>query len=402
MKTRNKKEILEMVAAIAAVICIVILLFFRTGIFTSAISKLVSILTPFIYGFVIAYLLRPIALFFEKKFKKWIDKNNTGRAKTALRLISVLLSIVLMFAVIVLFFLAVVPGVISSINSLISQIPDALKQLNEWLHSMDNGGTSHEVIVTIEEAVNTFTENITGFLKGDLLPHLQTLVSSVTSSFMGLVAFLKDFGLGCIISIYMMASWEKLAAQLKLVTYAVFPKKAADWIRDEVRFIDRMFNGFIHGKLLDSLIIGIICFIFCTITRMPYTMLVSVIIGVTNMIPFFGPYIGAIPSTLLVLTVSPGMAIMFLIFIIILQQFDGNLIGPKILGDQLGLSSFCILFAILFFGALWGVIGMLIGAPLFAVIYDLVRRFVVGRLKNKGESSMADKYFETYHADDKK
>ena len=179
---------------------------------------------------------------------------------------------------------------------------------------------------------------------------------------------------------------------MKMVVYAVFPRNVADWIRREARFTNEKISGFIVGKMIDSLIIGVTCFVFVMITGMPYAMLISIIVGVTNMVPFFGPYLGGIPSAILLLTVSPVRCLIFVIFIVLLQQLDGNVIGPRILGNKLGLSAFWILFAILVFGAIWGIPGMLVGAPVFAVLYDIARNAVLTLLERKGEKDLLDEY----------
>lgn len=396
MKLKNRKEFLWLIAVSTAVICLVILLFFKTGIFAGAIGKLVNLLMPFIYGAVIAYLLRPVCLFFERLLIRLFDRKGTGKRKGLCRALSIVIGILLMFLVILLLINAVLPELISSISGLLNGLPGAIKDFEKWMESLNTGEQTNELIAGIQTSLNTLYEKLSSFLKSDLLPYLQTLVPSVTSSFMDLLDVLKNFGLGCIISAYLLGSWEKYIAQLKLITYAVFPRKAADWIKKEVKLTDRLFSGFISGKLLDSLIIGIICFVFCCIVNMPYTMLISIIVGVTNIIPFFGPYLGAIPSAILVLTVSPVKCLVFVIFIVVLQQLDGNVIGPAIIGDKLGLSGFWILFAILFFGSLWGIVGMLVGAPLFAVLYDLVREFVTSNLEKKDEGSMLTAYRDKY------
>ena len=396
MKLKNQKEFLWLIAVSTAVICLVILLFFKTGIFTRAIGNLISLLMPFIYGAVIAYLLRPVCLFFEKLLTRLFDRKHTGKRKGLCRALSVVIGILLMFLVLLLLINAVLPELISSVTSLLNGLPGAVRNFEEWMQSLSTGEQTNELITGIQTSLNTLYEKLSSFLQSDLLPYLETLVPGVTSSFMDLLGVLKNFGLGCIISAYLLGSWEKYICQLKLITYAVFPRKAADWIKKEVRLTDRLFSGFITGKLLDSLIIGIICFVFCCIVNMPYTMLISIIVGVTNIIPFFGPYLGAIPSAILVLTVSPVKCVVFVVFIIVLQQLDGNVIGPAIIGDKLGLSGFWILFSILFFGSLWGIVGMLAGAPLFAVLYDLVREYVTVKLNKKDESEMLTEYRDKY------
>ncbi|MGX8688856.1 MAG: AI-2E family transporter, partial [bacterium] len=169
-----------------------------------------------------------------------------------------------------------------------------------------------------------------------------------------------------------------------------------------LHFVDRSFSGFISGKIIDSAIIGLLCFAFSMIAGLPYGILVSVIVGITNVIPFFGPYLGAVPSALLILTGSPWKCLIFVVFIIILQQIDGNVIGPMILGDKVGLSSFWILFAILVFGALWGLVGMIVGVPIFAVAYDLITRSVSYGLKKKERTDLLEDYKKAYPPEEKK
>ena len=392
------KRILELTACSAAVICLIVLLFFRTSVFSGVLERAISILTPFIYGAVIAYLLHPVCAYTERLFVR-IGKRLTRKERPGVRrMLAILVTLVLFFVVLVLLLMTVLPEVVNSISGLVAQMPDVLNRFQTWIESLDNGDISHEAVTYIQQVVETVTARLESFLQTDLLPELMNLVSSVTSSFVEILSVLKNFGLGCIVAAYLLGSWEKFSAQAKLIVYGLFPTPAADWIKKEVRYTDRMFSGFIHGKLLDSLIVGLICFAFCAITKMPYAVLVSVIVGVTNVIPFFGPYLGAIPSVLLILTVSPAMSIVFLIFVIILQQFDGNVLGPKILGDQLGLSGFWILFAILVAGDLWGLVGMLVGVPLFAVIYDLIRSFIRKRLKGHGQETMFHSYENTFHS----
>ncbi len=384
---REIRDKLLLLAAATAVVCFVVLLFFRMDVFASGARLIFGLLTPFLCGIAIAYVLRPVCCLIEKWLKHLI-KNHNG----AVRMISILLTLVLMFAVLFLLVIAVLPGLVSSITSLVKSLPAALENFIDWLQTMDKGGISHEIVTQLEMAINTVGDNVEEFLETTVLPNMESLVTEVTSSFMDIVNLLKNFGLGCIVAAYLLGGWEKYMAQAKLLVYGMFPQKAADWIRDEVHFTDKMFSGFILGKILDSTIIGIICFVFTSVTVMPYALLVSVVVGVTNIIPFFGPYIGAIPSALLILSVSPGKCVVFVIFIILLQQLDGNVIGPTILGDRLGIGGIWILFSILIFGSLWGILGMLIGVPVFAVLYDLVRRLILYGLRSRKQEALLTEY----------
>lgn len=391
------KKVLIIFTAAVILLCLILTVFFRTAAVTGIFRRIISILEPFLWGFAIAYLLRPVSSYTERLLTGLEEKVSKKHRPGLVRMGGIVAALLLLFAVVVLFILAVLPQMINSISGLLSQLPDSVRSFQIWLETFAQGNTTNELVLAMQETVDTLGERLQEYLRTDLLPNLSTVVSRVTSSFMGILLVLKNFGLGCIIAAYILASWEKFTAQAKMIVYGLFPQRAADWIRDEVRFADRMFSGFIRGKILDSLIIGLICLIFTLITRMPYAVLISVIVGVTNIIPFFGPYIGAIPSALLILTVSPAKCLVFVIFIIVLQQVDGNYIGPAILGDRLGISGIWILFSIMVFSALWGILGMLIGVPVFAVIYDLIRKLIYRCLKKRGQEEMIRDYDKSFH-----
>ena len=394
------RRILPVCAAVTAVVCIIILFFFRTSVFAEAIGTLLSITEPFIFGIAIAYILRPMCLTFEGAFgfvnKKLLKKELPGLQRMA----GILLAIIILLAGITLVLVSVVPELITSITGLVSQIPPAIESFQEWLAGLDKSKLSHDLVEAVTEAADAVSDWMQNFLKKDLLPTLQSVLPDVTSGFMGVLDVIKNFGLGCIIAAYILGSWERSLYQGRLTIYALLPKPAAEYIRKELHYANGMFSGFINGKILDSLIMGVICFIFMSITRMPFIVLVSVLIGVTNFIPFFGQFLGTIPATLMILIESPSAAFVFLIFMVILQQVDGNFIGPRILGGRMGISGFWILFSILFFGGLMGPVGMLIGVPLFAVIYDMLKNFLFGRLKKKGKARMIEEYERTYHPEE--
>ncbi len=250
--------------------------------------------------------------------------------------------------------------------------------------------------------LNNLYDSLVNWATSDLLPSLQSvsegldgvssLVSTLFSGLMAAVTAIKNLVLGFIVAAYLLIEKTTMIGQIKQMTYALFGPKRGNQIVYRMRYTNQVMGGVIRGKLLDSLIIGIICFIGVSIMRMPYPTLISVIIGVTNIIPFFGPFIGAIPCAVLILMYSPIQMVYFVIFILILQQFDGNILGPKILGNTTGLSSFWVLFSIIFFGGLFGFVGMLLGVPLFAVIYSLVSDFVSARLSKRKLSLLPDDY----------
>ena len=400
MNNEEKKQIkktLILFAAAIILLCLILTLFFRTSAVTGAFGRAASILEPFFWGLAIAYLLNPVCEYAEGMLTRLEAKVSKKHRPGLIRMGGILAALLLLFAIAVLFILAVLPQMITSISSLLGQLPQSIKDFQLWIETFAQGDTSNELILAVQEVSDTLGERLQEYLKTDLLPNLTTVVSRVTNSFMGILSVLKNFGLGCIIAAYILGSREKFLAQANMILYGLFPPRAADWIRDEVRFSDQMFSGFIRGKILDSLIIGLICLVFTLIARIPYAVLISVIVGVTNIIPFFGPYIGAIPSALLILTVSPAKCLVFVVFIIILQQIDGNYIGPAILGDRLGISGIWILFAIMVFSSLWGILGMLIGVPVFAVIYDLIRKLIYRCLRGRGQEKLIEDYDKNFH-----
>ena len=395
-KRKKYLEWLGFIAAATFIICFVGTIFFRIEPLRKGLRGFLHILMPFIYGAVIAYLLKPVSLFFEKCIQK-LNRNDNPKAASIIRLVSILLSLLFFLVVITLLMVAVVPGMASSITTLVRSMNSYVNQFQEWLEGYAQTEYGKEIVAVLEQGLETLTDRLQSWLKGDILPNLTSYITRVTDSFSVLFDILKNFGLGMIVAVYLMIGWEKFGAQAKMIVYAMFPKKAAEWIQYEIHFTDRMFSGFIHGKILDSAIVGIICFIFTAFTGMPYALLVSVIVGVTNIIPFFGPYMGMIPSALLILTSSPWKCLVFLVFIVILQQIDGNVLGPRILGETVGISSFWILFSILFFGSIWGLVGMIVGVPLFAVIYDLISRGVRDLLRKRHQEAMLVKYTERFY-----
>ncbi len=349
-----------------------ILLFFlisRLDVIRAGADKVIGVLMPFIIGGVIAYLLKPMCNFFERHMKHKLP----GQAHA----LSVVVSLVLAVLAVGALLLMVIPSLFQSIYTIAQMIPDSLQNASDWL--LIYFGDNEVLSNYISELTGELSTTLTGWLSGNVLPGLQALIGSVVTGVGSLITICKNFIIGIIVAIYLLMGHKKFAEQGKKLVHSIFKKKWADAILEEVSFADKMFGGFIGGRIYDSLIIGAICFVGMLMLGIPYPGLVSVIVGVTNIIPFFGPFIGAVPSFLLILIVKPVKALIFLVFVVILQQFDGNILEPRILGNVTGLSSFWVLFSILFFGGMFGFIGMLIGVPVFAVIYDVVRKLV-----NKG------------------
>ncbi|MCR5721360.1 MAG: AI-2E family transporter [Lachnospiraceae bacterium] len=369
-------------------------LFFRVDEIKAGIHKINTILAPVFYGLIIAYLMTPLLNVIERRFvRPLFDKENWGlnnkKRDNHIRTISVCLTLLIVVMVLYLFFSSVIPQIYTSVQSIISQYSVYTSNLTKWLNTtMQN---NPEIAKYLSSLINDFSSEADDFLNGIalpaikhlLLPNMNDILTTVSSSVLKVLMFVWNIIIGLVISIYVLAGKEKFARGSVRLCYAFFERPTANRFVDNVRFTHRTFIGFLAGKVVDSLIVGILCYFCCLILKLPYALLVSAIVGVTNVIPFFGPYIGAIPSTIIILLVDPKKALTFIILIIILQQIDGNFIGPKILAQSTGITSFWIIFAITLFGGLFSVMGMIIGVPVTAVIISFVERITKAKLKKK-------------------
>ena len=386
---------ISLAGALGIILCIVFFfLMFRFDQVMSGLRNVQDILMPFIYGAVIAYLLTPTCKFVETHLNSWGEGKvkNQEKFRRFSSGAGIIASLIFGICIIYLLLAMVLPQVFTSIRGIVEVLPGNVRQWSLWIEQLlaDNEILSNYV----EQFTSTAYKNIETWLETKLLPNMQTIVTGVSAGLISAVVVVKNLLIGLIAAAYMMGNRRKFAAQAKKLVYSFFRVPVANDILDEVQFINRLFGGFINGKLLDSLIMGVLCFVIMNLLNMPYSMLISVIVGVTNVIPFFGPFIGAAPSALIVLTVSPVKCIYFLILILVLQQFDGNILGPKILGNTTGLSSFWVLFSILLFGGMFGFVGMIIGVPTFAVIYDLIKKLSNTLLKKKNLSTDTRQYEE--------
>ena len=386
---------ISLAGALGIILCIVFFfLMFRFDQVMSGLRNGQEILMPFIYGAVIAYLLTPTCNFVETHLNSWGEGKvkNQEKFRRFSSGAGIIASLIFGICIIYLLLAMVLPQVFTSIRGIVEVLPGNVRQWSLWIEQLlaDNEILSNYV----EQFTSTAYKNIETWLETKLLPNMQTIVTGVSAGLISAVVVVKNLLIGLIAAAYMMGNRRKFAAQAKKLVYSFFRVPVANDILDEVQFINRLFGGFINGKLLDSLIMGVLCFVIMNLLNMPYSMLISVIVGVTNVIPFFGPFIGAAPSALIVLTVSPVKCIYFLILILVLQQFDGNILGPKILGNTTGLSSFWVLFSILLFGGMFGFVGMIIGVPTFAVIYDLIKKLSNTLLKKKNLSTDTGQYEE--------
>jgi len=363
------------------VICAVLVFYdtiFLNSVLFDYIGKLVNILTPVCYGIFMAYVLTPVVNWIEKLF----PSDPKSKLRKLYRLLSIFITWTLVLALLYLFMLFLLPQLYNSLLNLVSNGERYYNTVVAWIQRFleDNPTT----VVWLEEILSDYYQDLASWLKNALLPQAQNALVLLTSGIIGVVNFVMNLLVGIIVSVYVLTTKEGFAATGCKITYSLLTEERADMLVRAIKEVDRIFSGFFRGKLLDSLIIGLLCFLFSSIFNFPYAPLVSVVVGVTNIIPYFGPFLGAIPSAFLILLDSPIQCLYFSIFILLLQQFDGNILGPKILGDSTGISSFWVIVAVLVGGGLGGVLGMFVGVPFFACVYSLIRWFCAKRLREKG------------------
>jgi len=353
--------------------------------FRFGLTKFKNILSPFIYGFVMAYLLSPIFnAVIRRLYPKLEPKTKTKKtALTLSKVVATLVCLAVLFGVVGGMLALLVPQVIESIRGLTATLPGRFDQVSSWLNEILAGFENQEVAESINNGFNEFQDHILTWIQDTLLPGVGSFMQRLSTGVMVTIRTAFNIIIGVIACVYFLNGKEKFRAQFKMIISAFFSEKRATGIYDFFAFSNKTFGGFITGKLIDSLIIGVLCFVAMRIVGLPYPILISTIIGVTNIIPFFGPFIGAIPSIAIICIISPMQALYFLILVVILQQLDGNVIGPAILGNSLGIASFWVMFAIVVGGGLFGFLGMVIGVPIFAIIYYYLSRYVDKRLKEK-------------------
>ena len=362
----------------------------------AGIRGIFNILKPFLYGALIAYILAPMCNRMDDRFLKWFP-NATEKQKKGLKFLSIAIAVISAVTIVVLLILLILPQVWDSTVKIIRILPARLAYCNRMIDQILQDQPQ------IRAYFNHFASQIESGLNdvlnanSSMMQTIQGIINNITVQLIEVFSVFKNMFLGFLIAVYLLASRKLFGAQARLLLYGIFPNKWAAIIEEEFRYTDKMFNGFLVGKIIDSAIIGLLCFAGLSFMGFEAPAFIGVIIGITNIIPFFGPFIGAIPCGLLLLLENPMHCLYFIIFIFVLQQLDGNVIGPKILGNTTGVSSFWVLFSILLFGGMWGVVGMVIGVPLFAVIYDIIRKLVYRGLRKHKRESMITDYEEKYH-----
>ena len=391
---------------LAGIICFFVFLRFES--IANAFSRILEVLTPIIYGFVLAFLLNPIV----KRVESWVTpglkkllKKEEGAQKAA-RGIGIFSGIVVAIIVVVALLNMLIPELYNSIKDLVVTLPEELSKWGKDINTLIKGNSTVDniaknALIQGKDAIENWVENdLLDWVQNDLFKQTNQIITGVTTGVISVVNVVLNILVGVIVSIYVLYSKEKFASQSKKIVYAMMNPTPANNLIHIAKKANSIFSGFIIGKIIDSAIIGVLCFIGLSILKMPYTLLVSVIVGVTNIIPFFGPFIGAIPSAILILLVDPIKGLYFIIFVLLLQQLDGNVIGPKILGDSTGLSSFWVIFSILVSGGLFGFVGMIVGVPTFALIYYVIKMYIQQKLEQKELPTDTTCYTETNYVDE--
>lgn len=357
------------------------------------LAVFLQILMPIIYGAVLAYLMSPVYNLVVKILGKvYFFFLGEKASQRFLGFFGTVASILFLFFLTSGLVSMLIPELTKSVLSLYFSLPDTINR------SYNNLAVILEKFPDLRPYAEKAYEEISSFFTGKpdntqaIFAHLQNLATFFTNGIWSTLTIVKNILIGLIVMVYLLNMKDLLRRQFRKLLFALFSQKKAKGIIEEMQYVHRVFGGFILGKIIDSIIIGILTFFVLSLMKMPYTLLVSVIVGVTNVIPFFGPFIGAIPCFILILLTSPIQSLYFAIAILIIQQIDGNIIGPKVLGDSTGLSSFWVLFSILLFGGLFGFVGMIIAVPFWAVIMNALRRYMDRRLQKKNLPISSSEY----------
>ena len=396
----DKKYIIWGVTAFLVAACSILFIFavFNYPIFAMGFSNFLKVMMPVINGFLIAYLLNPTMMFIEKKlipalFRALkLKEPESVRTKRILRYISIGLSVIFVILVIVAFISVVIPQLIGSIKSIAQQFPEYVSNFTGFMNKTFDDNP--QVLEYYDQYYAQLEEWTKGIMT-NIPSYINKIWDSLSKGIQSGISFVYNIVLGFILSIYILSFKEKFIAQIRKIILAYFSRKKANGIFTEIRDIDRIFRDYITSSIVDSFIIGVLCFIACMILRTPYAILMSFIVGITNIIPFFGPFIGGIPCAVILLMINPVQAMYFIIMVVILQQLDGNVIKPKLFGDSTGLPAFWVIVSILLGGGFFGVMGMYLGTPVFAVIYSYIRRAVTDKLAKKGLPGETSRYLRS-------
>ena len=403
MKYKWDKKYLHWGITAFLVIAASLLFFFmgnRFSLFRESLGKVIHVFSPFLYGLLIAYILNGALCFFEDLLAKPAAKFAKGDARKEFRFkrcLAILITHLLTVGLVVGILELVIPQIFESIENLVNMLPEYAKAAIDWVNDLPS--KNKDIEETLTAIINSASQGLTKWINDTVMPQIDNIVASVTGGIISVVKAVLNVIIGGVISIYIMYHKEMFKAQTKRALYSMCKVTTANRLMEEAGYVKNAFGDFIIGKGLASLIVGAVCYIFTLATAMPYSALVSVIVCITNMIPLFGPFIGGAPCALLILLVDPMKGLIFIIFIIVLQLVDGQILSPKIIGSVSGMSGFWIMFAILIFGGFFGIIGMLLSVPLMSVIYNAVSRGNRKRLLRRGLPEESGIYETIDHID---
>lgn len=367
---------------------------FHIGAIFGFIGGVIKIMMPLIFGLVMAYIMNPIVSLFEKKVFNKLEKQSVKRN------LSIFCTLVIIVAVLAALFSVIIPQLLLSIQSLIINVPSYIKDIEtalvSWFNS--NSGLDKSILENYDE----ISGYILGSINNVILPMTDSAINTLSHGVFGVISFVFNFAIGTVFAVYILANTKNFGAGIRKTLYSVFDVEKVNEFIDDVKHINDIFVHFMIGKICDSSLVATMTFLFLIIFQYPYALLIAVIIGLTDLIPYFGPYIGSVPSALLICLVSPIKAITFVLFMIVLQQIDGNLITPRIQKQATGLPSFWVLFAITLFGGLFGVVGLLIAVPCFTVIYEIISEQIEKRLKKKNLPVSTEYYTKVEGLEEKK
>ena len=372
MKRKIQNEYIYWGITALSVIALGILFYFtilRSDNIIKIIGKILYIFRPLLYGIIIAFILTQSFNFFNRKFTKLLSKRSkdTIKVKKESKIISISISILILLLILFWIFYLLIPKLLISVVGIVEMLPDSIVKVESWLENILKGNPAIEnIILTM---INDSSKSILSYLSEGILPKMENIVTTVTVGLNGMYEFLRDFTIGIVFSVYLLINKNKYVSEMKKFIYTFLGIKKGNSLLQGARYSYKIFNGFIKGKLLTSVALGIVCYIAMILFKMPYAALISLIVAITNIIPFFGPIIGWVPGVILLLLINPIQALYFTIIIIVLQQIEGNILSPKIVGDSIGLSGFWVLFSIMIFGGIFGLVGMIIGVPIFAIFY---------------------------------
>lgn len=391
---KRKRSKYFKIFSIAIGCMLVFFLLYRLENVKNTVDWFIDTLAPIFWGIAMAYLLNPILIFFEKQFTKLFAKGKKSEKKQKKHVKMLSITLTVLFGIVLLssLLLLIIPEFLKNLQKLINIIPTQLENFLNWLDLQVKGDSAF--VRNFGDILQSTIDYFNDWLKTTLNSSISEILSIATNSIISVITFIINFCISIVVAVYALSGKKRFIGQAKKILFAFFSPDRANDILLTARHGHKVFGKYLSGKIIDSILVGIICFILMLILGIPYASLVSVIVGVTNIIPYFGPFIGGIPSTLIIMLTDTDKGILFVIMIVILQQIEGNIIEPRVLGIKTGISEFWVTFSLLLFGGIFGFVGMIIAVPLFAVLYYIARMLVNRWLERKNLPTASEDYLK--------